>query len=118
MKKLNPNFATPKHVLRMAISNEDALKVIDRVCRMKPEDPLKEFNKNKKLWVPPLYPGLSYTIDTVQAKLLLATPNGKGVAWLLIQHKKDFGVLEVKKVTLFRAAHDASAMMLFHIGKV
>lgn len=120
MKRINVNFV-PEHILRMLVKNDEALIALDKVCRMETEGPVIALNSNKStsdLWEPPLWPGLSYTMDSAQAKLLLATPNGKGVAWLLVQHKKDFGVLEVKKVTIFKAAFDGSPLMLFDIGKI
>jgi hypothetical protein len=49
----------------------------------------------------PVFPGISwYTDQNEEAAALLGTPNGSGVAWLLIQHKAQLGHKIVDKVTL------------------
>jgi hypothetical protein len=35
----------------------------------------------------PMWPSISYYINTDEAQALLGTPNGCDIAWLLIQHK-------------------------------
>ena len=46
------------------------------------------------------WPGISFDIERKEAKAILGTPNGKGVAWLLAQHRAQLGEKTVKKVTL------------------
>ena len=50
------------------------------------------------------WPGITFGMDTEEGKAILGTPNGCGVAWMLIQHKKAFGEKNIEKVTLFHAA--------------
>ena len=69
---------------------------------------------------PPKWPGLTFDMDSDAAKVLLQTPNGKGVAWLLVNHKKAFGVKTVGKVQLWNASKggDAKCRMLFYVEDV
>ncbi|KAK5122394.1 hypothetical protein LTR85_003978 [Meristemomyces frigidus] len=43
-----------------------------------------------------------YTMDTEEGKALLASPNGSGVAWFLIQHRQQLGHKRVRSVSVFR----------------
>jgi len=51
-----------------------------------------------------MWPGITFGMDTEEGKAILGTPNGCGVAWMLIQHSKAFGKKNIEKVTLFHAA--------------
>ncbi|KAI4682345.1 uncharacterized protein J4E88_005235 [Alternaria novae-zelandiae] len=51
-----------------------------------------------------MWPGITFGMDSEEGKAILGTPNGCGVAWMLIQHKKAFGEKNIEKVTLFHAA--------------
>jgi hypothetical protein len=51
----------------------------------------------------PVWPGITIDMDSEEGKALLGTPNGSGVAWLLVQHKAEcqLGHKTVIKVSLF-----------------
>ncbi|CAA9962989.1 hypothetical protein PTMSG1_06357 [Pyrenophora teres f. maculata] len=51
-------------------------------------------------WLP-TWPGVSFDVGEVEAKALCGTPNGKGVLWMLAQHRAELGHKTVVKVTLF-----------------
>lgn len=50
------------------------------------------------------WPGITFGMDTEEGKAILGTPNGAGVAWMLVQHRKALGEKRIEKVTLFHAA--------------
>lgn len=62
-----------------------------------------------------------FNIDTLQAKAAIATPNGRGVAWFLGQHKTTgLGVKVIDQVKIWNCADDpeedyAEWCMYFHI---
>ncbi|KAF2405068.1 hypothetical protein EJ06DRAFT_11388 [Trichodelitschia bisporula] len=58
-----------------------------------------------KFWTPGKPPPVWFTLtDTPEPfKALLASPNGRGAAWLLTQHKDTFGVREIWGITAFHA---------------
>lgn len=41
-------------------------------------------------------------MDSDAGKVLLGSPNGRGVAWFLLQHKKAFGLKTIEKAVIFR----------------
>jgi hypothetical protein len=43
-------------------------------------------------------PSIGWDIDEDEAKALLGTPNGCGVAWLLVQHRRKLGWKAVQHV--------------------
>ncbi|KAI5361537.1 hypothetical protein Slin14017_G082700 [Septoria linicola] len=47
------------------------------------------------------FPGKSYPITSAQGLAALGTAHGKGVAWLLAQHKAAFGVLTIDHVNFY-----------------
>ena len=62
------------------------------------------------------WPGTTYNAGSVEFNALLGSPNGSGVAYLLIQHRKGLGHKTVDKVTIFKEKWDI--MLLFHITDV
>ena len=66
--------------------------------------------------------GFTWAAET-EAKALLGTPNGSGIAWLLIQHKRQLGWKMVDSVTLFwKDGHEgdlgSNPSLLFRIKDV
>lgn len=51
----------------------------------------------------PYWPGVTFTMNDNEGKALLSTPLGSGLAWLLIQHKAEYGLK-----TAFKASIPAS----------
>jgi hypothetical protein len=49
----------------------------------------------------PKWPGVTFSIDSEEAKALCGTPNGSGVLWLLAQHKAGLGHKTVDEVCLY-----------------
>jgi hypothetical protein len=46
---------------------------------------------------------VEFGIDSDQAKAILSSPNGGGVAWFLINHKAQLGLKTIKSVSLWAA---------------
>lgn len=65
-----------KYFMRFHIQNSESIKVAKEAC-------------NQDI---PEWPGKPFEMDTDEGQAILATPNGGGVAWFLIHHKKDLGV--------------------------
>jgi hypothetical protein len=82
-----------KYVVRSSIVNCETIAVIERVVAN-----YREVDENWRL-----YPGsyITWDIEDDDAKALLGTPNGNGVAWLLAQHKRELGWKVVQSVTVF-----------------
>jgi hypothetical protein len=49
----------------------------------------------------PKWPGIELKPDSDEFKAVLSTPNGNGAAWLLTQHKPQFGLKMIDKMTIF-----------------
>jgi hypothetical protein len=66
-------------------------------------------------------PGIELSMETDEGKVILGSPNGYGIAYLLITRKKQLGLKTVKKVTVF--ADDGPSpprppSLVFHIVDV
>jgi hypothetical protein len=59
------------------------------------------------------WPGVAYDAESEEGRALLGTPNGSGVAFMLIQHKEQLGRKKIGKVTVFRKVR--AVMILFHV---
>jgi len=79
------------HIIRYGIQNPDTVSIINTILSAHGAITL------------PTWPGLSFDADTREAQGTLGTPNGKGIMWLLSQHRKSLGAKCVKKVTVFYA---------------
>lgn len=66
---------------------------------------------------PPLWPGRKeYTMDSDEGKAILGSPNGRGAALLLIQHKATMGeTTTIEKVAVFGEGEDTN--LLFYVKK-
>ena len=79
-----------RYVIRLNITNERTKAVIGHI--MTQPSLIDRY---------PMFPGISWSLyEDEEVAALLGTPNGIGVAWLLIQHKAQLGHKIVKKVTL------------------
>jgi hypothetical protein len=91
-----------KYFLRFHIVNTDTKRIISQAT-----------GNNVKVW-----PGDMFGIETDEGKALLATPNGIGVAYFLINHKPELGVKTVERVQVWRQEDDPEWFnMLFYISK-
>lgn len=48
--------------------------------------------------IPRLRAGVLFDKGTIAYRALLGTPNGRGVAWMLIQHKPEFGQKNIPQI--------------------
>jgi hypothetical protein len=56
------------------------------------------------------WPGKTFNKDSEQFAALMATPSGRGVAWLLLSHRKQLGWKSVSKINLWSEAdHDSKS---------
>lgn len=86
---LQRTFPAPlRYVFRSSIANHDTKDIIYGIC-----------NANGKRLMQ--WPGTTYSIYSKEGQALLGTPNGHGVAFLLIQHKRQLGHKVVDSVTVF-----------------
>ncbi|EFQ94482.1 hypothetical protein CFE70_006410 [Pyrenophora teres f. teres 0-1] len=68
-----------KYVLRWAITNKDTVEVTSELlANYRVEKGISDEEWN------PVWPGISFDADSEQGHALLGTPNGSGVAWLLL----------------------------------
>jgi hypothetical protein len=105
-----------KYVLRHEIQNKGTLAIMRRI-----EDEYRRVNGMEDGWKP-VWPGITLEADSAESKALLGTPNGHGVAWLLIQHKRQLGHMAVGKITVFLCDPTEpgcrSSSLLFHLNKI
>ncbi|KAL5114890.1 hypothetical protein ACEQ8H_007208 [Pleosporales sp. CAS-2024a] len=89
------------YILRCSIQNQETLQVVAQVMGL-PD--ASEKSCHEQGFVPrPAWPGTAFEMDTEEAVALLGTPNGKGVGWLLAQHKEELGHRVVHRVSVFWA---------------
>jgi len=72
-----------RYVLRWTITNKDTINVANQVVANYQKENQIFGGKRILKW-----PGITFKADSEEAQALLETPNGSGVAWLLIQHKR------------------------------
>jgi hypothetical protein len=106
----------PKHVLRLGIINNDTIRIAVEAQRKIAPD----FKAKHSYWaaaeITEHWPGRLFKPDSEEGKALLGSPNGLGVAWLLIQHKQQFGVCCVDEIRFFKTA--SGMHMLLKIAAV
>ena len=77
-----------QYVFRVKIVNWDTIYLINRV--------LAELDESLQRW-----PGVEISAETSQGKVLLGSPNGAGVGFLLAQHKRQLGHKVVDRIRIF-----------------
>ncbi|KAH8724374.1 hypothetical protein GQ44DRAFT_728022 [Phaeosphaeriaceae sp. PMI808] len=102
------------YVLRAGVENRSTVNIIFQVLGQE-YDPY--------LWVDkwddrPRWPGIEFSMETAEGQALLGTPNGSGVGFLLIQHKRDLGHKVVEKVRVFFPDLGTCPDLLFYIKDV
>ncbi|KAH7400638.1 hypothetical protein DE146DRAFT_755098 [Phaeosphaeria sp. MPI-PUGE-AT-0046c] len=83
------------------------------VCNRATRDVIEGINpKHLHLDLP--WPGVTYLATSEEGHALIGTPNGSGVAYLLIQHKSKLGHKIIESITVF-TSEGYRLMLLFHI---
>ena len=80
-----------RHIITFDIDNELTKSIMNRA--------LKELG----LYRDPGWPGFEFSMDSDGAKAILGSPNGLGIGYLLGQHKKELGNMEVKFIRIFQS---------------
>lgn len=81
-----------KFVLRQTVVNDDTIEVIAHI--MKQHGPFETPY--------PEWPGVEVEIESDDGKALLGTPNGRGIAWILAQHREALRWKIPTKITIFQ----------------
>jgi hypothetical protein len=92
-----------KYFIRKDVQNRDTLKIIDEAT-----------GNVAKEW-----PGTTFSMESDEGKALLRTPNGVGLAYMLIQHKPELGVKVPTQVRVFKTTNKSGNVekhLLFYIG--
>ena len=99
-KAANPqaDVSSLRYILRQTVSNQITLGVID------------SYAPNVGAW-----PGKSFDINSRGGQALLGTPNGYGIAFMLLQHQAELGNKKVQKVTAWHAGIGGKCL-LFELG--
>ncbi|KAL3428482.1 hypothetical protein PVAG01_01991 [Phlyctema vagabunda] len=92
-----------RYVVRAGIANDNTRAIMNWACGVKDDYPPWE---NRAV----------FGMDTEQGQALLGTPNGSGIAWLLINHKLQLGIKTVDKVSVFSV--DNYPFLLFELKDV
>jgi len=92
-----------KYIFRHGIVNEETVAVVDQI--------LQRRGAQREEW-----PGLKIPMLDRDALALLGTPNGRGPAWMLNQHKRQLGVKRISDVTIFSV--DGAVSLLFWISDI
>ncbi|KAL9581881.1 MAG: hypothetical protein Q9212_003628 [Teloschistes hypoglaucus] len=59
------------------------------------------------------WPGLQFSPDSQQFKALMGTPHGKGVAYLILQHRNEMPTKNIESITVFTTSNDLDYDLLF-----
>ncbi|GAD94426.1 hypothetical protein MYCGRDRAFT_89049 [Paecilomyces variotii No. 5] len=98
-----------RHVFHSAVVNEDTLELM--------QDALGE--DDAEWWFNPEYSGIangrSFFPGQAEFQALLYSPNIRGLAWLLIQHKPQLGLREINKITVFGKIDDQAAYAALYL---
>jgi hypothetical protein len=78
---VDPAGRVPLNIARMSINNEETQATIECVCSKQYTREFADLVDHEDEVDPPKSPGLSFPVDSDEAKLLLQTRHGKGVAW-------------------------------------
>lgn len=81
-------------VFRLRVSNPTTTAVTQRVIANRGHQTFTSF------------PGVTFDTGSEEGKTISGTPNGAGVAWLLIQRKQELGHGTIKDVTVFWAEYE------------
>jgi hypothetical protein len=100
------SLKTLKYILRYCITNDTTREVIWRIFRQERKK-TREFTH--------IWPGVVVDANTEEGQALIGTPNGKGVAWLLAQHKRALGRKVIDNITLFCPRGEQYPAMLLHV---
>ncbi|KAJ9200983.1 hypothetical protein DTO164E3_3732 [Paecilomyces variotii] len=88
------NIGNLKHVFYSAVTNDDTLELMATAL-----------DKEEEWYYESEYDGLakgkSFLPGQEQYEALLYSPNIRGLAWLLIQHKPQLGIRRISKITIF-----------------
>jgi hypothetical protein len=108
----------PACVLRSRISEQQARKVVEHLCRTYEGTASKDIHRwesedSEDRWTPPNWPRLIFYPFDNFGKLLISTPGGKGVPWLLIQRKAAFGIKTIEKVRVWTHCFGVFSMLLY-----
>jgi hypothetical protein len=88
MNEAEDQLAGLRYVLRLRIFNKDAEWLIGRA--------LRQAKKEVVVW-----PGVEFSMETDEGKVILASAHGSGVAYLLFTHKRKLGRRTISNVTVF-----------------
>ncbi|KAI2476619.1 hypothetical protein Ptr902_11966 [Pyrenophora tritici-repentis] len=80
-----------KYIFQLTIMNETTCEILKSVIA-------KQDAEECGSW-----PGLTFDIDSEEGRAILGSPNGAGVAWMLLQHRLQLGERQIEKVTVFYA---------------
>src|SRR5579871_1874365 len=84
--KLKWNVQNLRYILRASVGNYETLGVLYYVAA------LKQGSGSGRDWkIKPFRERIDLDANSNEGKAIIGTPNGLGVAWLLIQHKQDLG---------------------------
>jgi hypothetical protein len=89
-----------KYIMRHFIVNEQTIQVMEEVLGRRGE--------RLKPW-----PGVKIEFPERDALALLGTPNGRGVGWMLIQHKRQLGLKTIRAVTIFQCFGEEFCMLFW-----
>jgi hypothetical protein len=93
-----------RYALRANIHNADTLAVMGHILRVNANNAIIYSPSQCPGRIPrmrPRWPGVVFDMTEEKAQVLLGTPNGSGVGWLLVQRKQELGHKVVVKVSMF-----------------
>jgi len=91
--------ANLRYILQSKVVNKRTYQAIREILQR--SNPLQP--STAEMWC------LEFSVDKPEAKALIATPNGYGIAWLLLRHRRQLGWKGITKVTvLVNASHQKS----------
>ncbi|KAJ9295749.1 hypothetical protein DTO271G3_5772 [Paecilomyces variotii] len=93
------NIGNLGHVFYSAVTNDDTLELMAEALEREHEEQDEEWYCESKY--NGLAKGKSFSPGDEAYEALLYSPNIRGLAWLLIQHKPQLGIKTISKITIF-----------------
>ncbi|XPS69871.1 hypothetical protein M3J07_002115 [Ascochyta lentis] len=91
------------HIVTWSVTNGATQRLIAAALEAASDEPLRDADKALKP-----YPWVGWTADQDPGPLILGSPNGVGIGYLLVQHKPELGNRRVRKIEAFLADTGAS----------
>jgi hypothetical protein len=105
------------HVFQIDVSNPESLDIIDEVLADYTDGPDPTSWASRAIFRPSLAGVAVDTNENIGFYALLYTPNARGTAWMLAQHKAQMGLRFIDEIALWHVPGRRDPHMYIHIAE-